>query len=65
MAPAYAPPVSIPGTAQPPASTRPSSSAQAEGGAEAELVRLAHLREQELITQQEYEEKRKAVLDRM
>jgi uncharacterized RDD family membrane protein YckC len=65
MPPAYAPPVTIPSTAQPPASPSPSTSAQAGGGVEAELVRLAHLREQELITEAEYQEKRKAVLDRM
>ncbi|MEX1254104.1 MAG: RDD family protein [Dehalococcoidia bacterium] len=65
MPPAYAPPVTMPSTAPPPASSPPSGVPQAEGGVEAELVRLASLREQELITQQEYEEKRKAVLDRM
>jgi hypothetical protein len=65
MPPPYAPPVTLPSTPPPAAAAPPSSSSQAESGVQAELVRLAHLREQELITQQEYEEKRKAVLDRM
>jgi uncharacterized RDD family membrane protein YckC len=69
MPPAFAPPVTLPATpppaSAPPSGAPPASAAPAEGSPEAELTRLAHLREQELITQDEYEAKRKEILDRM
>jgi hypothetical protein len=52
--------VTLPGTtAPPPAPSQPSS-----GDAQAEaLRRLKDLRDQELITEEEYQEKRRAILD--
>jgi len=63
--PAFAPPVTLPGTATstPPPLPTPKPSTGDEP-VEA-LKRLKDLREQELITEQEYQEKRKAILDQL
>ena len=62
LPPAFAPPVTLPGaTAPAPAPSQPSS-----GDAQAEaLRRLKDLRDQELITEEEYQEKRRAILDQI
>lgn len=57
-APAFAPPVTLPGT---PAATPPAPAADAE----AELRRLQELREKNLITEEEYQAKRASVLQRL
>lgn len=62
LPPAFAPPVTLPGAATPaPAPSQPTS-----GDAQAEaLRRLKDLRDQELITEEEYQEKRRAILDQI
>ena len=61
--PAFAPPVSFPG-AEPSAGRQAATSAAPEQqDPQEELKRLRELREQNLITEDEYEEKRKAMLD--
>jgi uncharacterized RDD family membrane protein YckC len=61
--PAFAPPVSFPG-AEPSAGRQAAPVAERQDPQE-ELKRLRELRDQELITEEEYEEKRKAILDRL
>jgi len=63
--PAFAPPVTLPGTATstpppPPTPKPPAGDEPVEA-----LKRLKDLREQELITEEEYQEKRKAILDQL
>ena len=65
LPPAFAPPVTLPGaaTSTPPPSPAPEAPTGDQPG-EA-LKRLKDLREQDLITEEEYQEKRKAILDQL
>ena len=61
--PAYAPPINLssafsPGSSQPAAAATPDTS-------EAALVRLADLRAKDLISEEEYQQKRQAILDQL
>jgi uncharacterized RDD family membrane protein YckC len=60
--PSYAPPVSLPTFSPPPPSQPPTASPE---DTESALNRLAELRAKNLITEEEYQEKRKAILERM
>jgi uncharacterized RDD family membrane protein YckC len=62
--PAFAPPVTLPGTptSTPPTTAPPTSRAEDPGGA---LQRLDDLRARNLITEEEYQEKRKAILNEL
>jgi hypothetical protein len=62
--PPYAPPVTIPG-AQVSASVNPPVAAGSPSSAAEDLVRLSELKDKGLITEEEYQEKRKAIVDRM
>ena len=63
--PPFAPPVTLPGMDAPPTQQTASGSGTSASNTAEELARLQDLRSRGLITEEEYQEKRKAVIDRL